>query len=145
MVHALKKVINELESSSFGVLDSIEEEVFWTCSKEFCFQQQPWSYAIHLLFHRTRNSASLPTSATSLFSDPISCTRCASLGLPPKKNHVIFLFSIHQFGSFLGLHPFNTILDVCKSNWVEIDYNPFKVSTGDAKRDGWERIKFDKL
>ena len=119
LVYALKKVFNELESSSFGgdfsgryhvyfvfdllnkltkqrsasaVLDSIEEEeVFWTCPKEICLQQQPWSYAIHLLFQRTRmrNSAFLPTSATSLFSDPISCTHCASLGLSPKNlcNH----------------------------------------------------------
>jgi hypothetical protein len=54
-------------------------------------QQQSWSYATHLLFQRTRmrNSAFLPTSATSLFSDPISCTHCAALGLSPKNlcNH----------------------------------------------------------
>jgi hypothetical protein len=134
------------QRSASAVLDNIEEgEVFWKCPKEICLQQQPWSYATHLLFQRTRmrNSAFLPTSATSLFSDPISCTHCASLGLSPKKpmqsllkgmlhqvnplSCLILLFSMHRFSCFLDPHPFNTILDVCKSKWDEIDYNSFKV------------------
>ncbi|KAJ6676744.1 TETRATRICOPEPTIDE REPEAT (TPR)-LIKE SUPERFAMILY PROTEIN-RELATED [Salix viminalis] len=63
MVYALKKVINELESGSFGVLDNIEEE------------NQ----------NETRNSAFLPTSVTSLFSDPYFLhSMCLLWPLPPK-------------------------------------------------------------
>jgi hypothetical protein len=40
---------------------------------------------------------------------------------------LILLFSMHRFSCFLDPHPFNTILDVCKSKWDEIDYNSFKV------------------
>lgn len=121
LVYALKKVFNELESSSFGVLDNIEEEeVFWTCPKEICLQQQPWSYAIHLLFQRTRmrNSAFLPTSATSLFSDPISCTHCASLGLSPKNlcNHCWKVDVADAFCS-QAYHPFTTVEDLMLFQW----------------------------